>query len=214
MKKLLLGLILAVSLFNVASVSYVKAAGQCSGDCTAPCYIPSACTKAYNPGVSGGYTADINCATKSILDPSILNHSSPKFCCPNKCVDSNGNDAATATGEDTTFKKFEVFGTTFRVNPNNVGTIINIIMISILGAISVYVLIRGIYVAGIKRTMAVTDEEIANLNKELTNLVIGFIICWGFIIVIQLVANLLGVGSLSNLDISGGNGGGLVVTVQ
>lgn len=165
--------------------------------CDAPYYIPSNCPNDYVP--------DLQCINTRLFNPGIL-------CCPNKCNNAPSNVCDTVY--QTYFSQFDIFGTTFKINPNNLPTIINLFITTILGLISIYALLRGIYVAGIKRTQAISPEDIANLNKELTNLVIGFIIAWGFIIIIQIVANILGVGSLSNIDINGGKSGGLVVTIN
>lgn len=177
--------------------------------CQAPYYIPSACPTPYRPGVSGGYTADLNCQLLKLTDPG-------NKCCPNICVNSNGESPENSLAADNPelFSKLEVFNTTIRVNPDNIGTIINILFTTILGLVSLYAIIRGFYVAGVKRPMVIDADSIAGINKELTNLIIGAAICWGFIIIIQVIANLIGVGQLSNLDISGGESGGTVVTIK
>jgi len=177
-------------------------------DCVAPYFIPDACGVPYVPDKSPGYTADLNCQIVRITKPGTPEAN----CCPNICVDASGNRVSTTLPTEVT--QTEVFGTTIRVNPENSGTIVNILFTTVLGLVSIYAIIRGIYVTGIKRPMVIEAEKIAEINKELTNLVIGVIISWGFIILIQVVANLLGVGQLNNLDISGGETGGTVITIK
>jgi len=196
---------LAASIFSVVCV---KADTAGSDTCQAPYYIPSSCSNPYIPGKAGGYTADLNCQLVRITKPG----TEEAKCCPNICVNASGERVSAQLPEE--IIQLEVFNTTIEINPDNIGTIINILFTTALGLVSLYVIIRGIYVAGVKRPMATTPDDLANLNKELTNLAIGAIICWGFIIIIQVVANLLGVGQLSNLDISGGETGGAIIRVK
>jgi hypothetical protein len=187
-----------------------KVHAQIPGCNVAPFYVPDACPSPYIPGKAAGYTADLNCQLKRITNPQ------NPGCCINKCVDADGEDTGSVTSAENpaVFTNLEVFGTTIKINPNNIGTIINILFTTVLGLVSIYAIARGIYVTGVKRPMATTPDQIAEINKELTNLIIGVIISWGFIIVIQVVANLLGVGQLNNLDISGGAEGGTVITIN
>lgn len=178
-------------------------------DCQAPYYIPSACPSPYMPGVASGYTADLNCQLVKITKPGTPEAN----CCPNICVTEAG-EANYGASNPQVFSQLEVFGTTIKINPDNIGTIVNILFTTVLGLVSIYAIVRGIYVTGVKRPMAITPDQIAELNKELSNLIIGVIICWGFIILIQLIANLLGVGQLNSLDISGGESGGTVITIN
>lgn len=194
-----------VLFFSSFAVSKVNAI-EIGDSCPAPRFIPTECPTPYRPGRSGGYTADLNCAASKFTNPG-------NNCCPNMCVDSGGNPTTTPEVLPEEYNQFEVFGTTIRVNPNNFGTLVNLAFTTFLGLVSIYVILRGIYVAGVKRPNATTDEEIANISKELTNLVIGFVICWSFIIVIQLVANFLGIGRLTDMDFSGGDGS-LVITIK
>lgn len=213
MKKILIFGVLILSFLSFDSVSANGGdpENEIGGaNCQAPYYIPNACPAPYRPGISGGYTADLNCQLQRITSPGTR-------CCPNICVNADGSrQSGTLPGEGNPelFRSFEVFNTTIRVNPDNIGTIINILFTTVLGFVSLYAIVRGIYVTGVKRTMVSTPDEIAAINQELTNLVIGAIICWGFIIIIQVIANLIGVGQLSNLDISGGDTGGVVITIK
>jgi len=212
--------VIALILFLSLTTIGVKVSAQFfppappANDCKAPYFIPNGCQNPYIPGESRGYTADLNCQLVRITRPG----SAGASCCPNICVTAEGEiDTTNGTGNEqnpAVFSQLEVFNTTIKINPNNIGTVINILFTTLLGAVSLYAIVRGIYVTGIKRPMAVTPEQIADLNKELTNLIIGVVICWGFIIIIQVIANLLGVGQLNNLDISGGDSGGTVITIN
>lgn len=209
MKNLLI--FLSVAFFSVVILSNTMSLSAQSQvqelGCTAPYYIPSACKTPYVPGRSAGYTADLNCQLERISNPA-------SRCCPNYCVDSSGEAVGLSTETNELVSALEVFNTTIKVSPDNLGVLINILFSTVLGLVSLYTIIRGIYVTGVKRPMATSADDIANLNKELTNLIIGAVICWGFIILIQVVANLFGVGQLNSLDISGGEGGGTVIVIQ
>jgi len=74
---------------------------------------------------------------------------------------------------------------------------------TILGLISLYTLFRGVYLAGFKRTADNNTGDIEKINKEFTNLVIGFVISWSFIFILQLVGGALGLGSLTTLQVKG-----------
>jgi hypothetical protein len=198
-----------VIILIVAAMMGGSAVVSAAGDCAPPYYIPQACPSPYVPGQRGGYTADLNCPLSGFINPEAPG------CCRNKCVDSSGNSlSGTTTNPENPveFQRFEVFGTTIRLNPDNIPSLINILFTTALGFVSLYTIARGIYVAGVKRASAQSAEDIANVTKELTNLLIGALIAWGFIIVIQVIAGLLGVGQLNNLDISGGDN--LVVTIN
>lgn len=195
-------IIILSSTFIILIGSYVGVSSISASQCTAPYYIPSGCESPYVPGQRAGYTADLNCQLEKLVNPG-------SDCCPNICVDRSGNPSVSVDNPDL-FWDLEVFGTLIRINPENTPVLVNILFTTALGIVSLYVIIRGIYVTGVKRPMAITPEEIAEINKELTNLVIGAIICWGFIILIQVVANLLGVGSLGSLDFSGGSSGSVI----
>lgn len=205
MKKFIFLLLILLGPILLSSVVSINALDIGPG-CQIPRYIPSSCQTPYQPGKSGGYTADLNCTAAKFIDPS-------NNCCPNRCVDTQGNAVGTSEDLPGEYRQFEVFGTSIRINPNNIGTLINLAFTTFLGLVSLYTIVRGIYVAGVKRPNSTNDEDIANISKELINLIIGFVICWSFIIVIQLLANFLGIGKLSDLDFTSGSGN-LVITVK
>ncbi len=199
MKKFLLLTIFiffSLGLFISSLNSVVAQTGSQTKECESPTYIPK-CTLVLDPN-SGemvpDYVPDLNCAARKIIDPKFQ-------CCYNKCRNKSGESVADE------YLEFVVFNTNFRINPENVPSLINLGFSTFLGIVSVYALFRGIYVAGVKRTEAITPDDIEKLNKELTSLVIGFVIAWAFILIIQIVANILGVGDLSRLDVSSESGG-------
>lgn len=209
--KLFIGVFFVLSLIPFFIIS-----AQDAASCPPPYYIPTACPSPYIPGQKGGYTADLNCKLENFFTGTSLDTTNTARCCPNRCVDASGDKVTVSgfwpTSNPSEFRSFEVFGTTIRINPDNIPSLINILFTTALGLVSLYTIARGIYVAGVKRSSAQSAEDIANVTKELTNLLVGALIAWGFIIVIQVVAGFLGVGQLNNLDISGGDN--LVVTIN
>lgn len=183
------------------SASTVNASGLPAG-CEPPFGIPSACPSA------GDYEPDFNCINAKVINPKLE-------CCPNRCV------GGATIGEDPSeslqpLTKFNIFNTQISLdfrNPNTIPTLVNLLISTALGIVSLYVLFRGIYIAAFVRTRSTSPEDIAKVNKELTNLLIGFLIAWGSIFIVQLVANLLGLGSLSNLSVSGTEDA-LLITIQ
>lgn len=195
MKKILNLKVLVFALF-ISSVVFIQGSwnkADAASSCEAPYYIPSGCGNDANgnPNIEPDY----ECMNVKILKPG---SSLAQSCCINKCKGGTG----TTPGQETaSLRRLEAFGAQFAISASSIPKIINIVFSTVLGLISIYVLIRGIYVAGVKRTQATSADQIATLNKELTNLVIGFIILWSIIFIIQVVFGLLGLGSVSDIKI-------------
>jgi len=188
-----------VIVFTLIISAYLLVTGKVYADqgdasCPPPFYVPPSCTTDFVP--------DLNCQANKISNPD-------DKCCPNVCPGSKGEIIDPSSS---TYRKFVIFGTEFRLDPNKVPAVIKVVFQTFLGIVSIYALVRGVYVAGFKRTTVNTPDEIAKINKELTNLVIGFMICWGFILVVQVVGNFLGLGSLNTVSV--GTSGGPVVVIK
>jgi hypothetical protein len=193
---LLLVILFLFSLFQLEQNIKIEA--------NSPICIPPSCPTDYEP--------DFNCIQKQILDPTAKNPSSAQFCCENKCKDIGGlptEDRARQLDPLFTF-----FGQTLYVSvAERIPTLINLAITTALGLMSVYTVVYGTYVAGYKRTQTTDPGEIEKISKTLKNLVLGFVLAWSFIFIIQLVASLLGLGSLSNLTLVG-DGGGSTITIE
>ncbi len=149
--------------------------------------IPSACTDSYVP--------DFACINKKIIDPGYA-------CCENTCIDSSGNPTSGVSDPGLEkYREFGILGLTVKITPESIPSLINVLLSTFLGIIALYALFRGIYVAAIKRTQA-TEENLEAVNKELTNIVIAFVIAFASIFIIQLVFNLLGLGSLNKFNVN------------
>lgn len=176
------------------STSYAVGGGDAPG-CTNG--IPDRCENNFEP--------DFSCINQKFIDPRTI-------CCNNKCPGES--DQIKDPSEQIT--SIDLFGVRIGLDfskPDTLPTIVNLLISTVLGLISVYVLFRGIYVAAILRTSATDPAKIESVNKELRNLIIGFILAWASIFIVQLVANVLGLGSLNNLQISGTEGA-YVITID
>lgn len=167
------------------------AGGEFPGNCSGG--IPSGCTD---------YEIDAECVREKFIRPNTI-------CCPNKCV------GEPTTVSDSVFSSFQIFGTSFQLslgNPQTIPTLVNLALTTVLGIVSIFVLFRAIYVAAFVRTSTNDPAKIQAVNKELTNLMIGFALAWGAIFIVQAVANVLGLGSLNNLTLTGVEGA-YVITI-
>lgn len=174
-----------IFLQNVSAQSYVGDPGDYAPIFQAPANCPD------------DFIADLACSRAKVLNATTV-------CFENKCpgAPGYGSDASTA-GVDT-FQELEVFGAKFYINSSQrIAAIINIGFSTFLGIVSLYALVRGIYVGGFKRAGTTEAETIASANKELVNLIIGFALAWSFIFILQFVMGLLGFGSINELVLVG-----------
>lgn len=149
------------------------------------------------------YIPDFNCTNRRIFDPKVT-------CCENKCPEDAISPEAS---EFSTLISF--FGNSLTIkSTQQIPTLINLAITTILGFFSIYALGYGMYVAGVVRAKTTNEEEIVKANKTLITLILGFILAWGFIIIMQFVANLVGVGSLANLQLIQEQPSGSVVVIE
>lgn len=178
-------------------VSLVLASGIC---------IPVDCPNDYVP--------NLKCSSAKLLNPAL-------DCCENKCRD-DGNAVRNSGGsvidpanvqqpQIEGFLQFDIFGSQIKINPERLPALFLTVISSIMFGISIYVLVKGIYVAGVKRTQAVSPEEIAKINKQFTGLVVGFVLLWSFIFIMQVVFSFLGLGNITSLDFSQSEGSNIVI---
>lgn len=169
--------------------------------------IPSVSAKICNPSCPDSdkdgnpdRVPDFNCINQRFIDPGVN-------CCEDKCA----GDAIEEV--EPVFENLEVFGASFRVREDRkIIALINLGVTTFLGFASLYALGRGVYLAAIKRPDA-TDDDLSKINKELTNMLIGFAISWGFIIIMQVVASFLGLGSINELILFGSGAGSSTITI-
>jgi len=152
---------------------------SCSVDSTNPYCIPNC-----------EYEPDFNCINKLMLDPEANCH-------VNKCVGESVVEPAAAYE-----KLISFFGKGIYVeHSQKIPLIINIVISTVLGLVSLYALVVGAYTAAVERVNATEAESIANVNMKLKNIMIGFALSWGFILIMQFFTSLLGLGSLSELQL-------------
>ncbi len=180
--KILFAATFAIGIFLTVGSVKISAA-----TCSPPDYIPSQCPKDYTP--------DYTCLNIKILKP---NDATAKSCCINKC--RNDSDVNGGTTQDPV-RRLEAFGAKFDITASSIPKIINLAISAILGILSAYVLFRGVYVAAVKRTQTTSADEITKVNKELSSLIVGFIVLWSVIFIIQLVFGVLGLGNVTSINI-------------
>ena len=157
--------------------------------------LPDACK------VKGGYVPNFTCINEKFVNPG-------STCCVDKCA---GEDPGEVPAEYQPL--FEFFGATFAVTKEQqIHKLINLAITTALGFASVYALIMSIYQGAFVRARATDAEAIEQSNKVILSLIAGFFLAWGFIVIIQVVANLLGLGSLQNLELIGNSG--TTITIQ
>ncbi|MCA9387170.1 hypothetical protein KC669_04005 [Candidatus Dojkabacteria bacterium] len=157
-------------------------------DAQAGC-LPESCK------VKGGYLPNFTCINEKIVNPQ-------SDCCIDKCAGEGESEVPEEYAP-----LFSFFGATFAVTKDQqIPTLINLAITTALGFASVYALVMGIYQGAYVRSKATDPETIEQTNKVITSLILGFILAWGFIVIMQVVANLIGLGSLQNLELVGDSG--------
>ncbi|MDQ6986086.1 MAG: hypothetical protein Q9M91_05795 [Candidatus Dojkabacteria bacterium] len=158
--------------------------------------IPENCPREYIPNTA-------------CLNEQILNPASPEAatCCENKCKDDALNSIATGTKTSAPAEidaLITMFGQTVSVkNEDRFAVFVNLAITTVLGAIAAYTLVYGIILAAYKRPNTVDAEEIARINKTLTNMILGFVLAFSFVLIMQVFANLLGLGNLASIQLTG-----------
>lgn len=143
------------------------------------------------------FVPDLSCTKAKVLRPNV-------DCFENKCPSAASYDTPSSSASGDTFDELEVFGVKFYVNSaKRFAAILNILISTFLGVVSMYALLRGIYVGGYIRANTIDANVIASANKEFLNLMIGFAISWGFIFILQFFMSFLGYGSINQLVLFG-----------
>jgi hypothetical protein len=207
LKKLIIINFLSIVLLTVASLFFINLNKV---EASSPIYIPPECPTACNEDNNTNcFVPDNDCVSRKLFDPSYP-------CFENKCRGTAGS--ADKADEVTTL--LQAFGTKVIVKTNDpvkfVAVLINLAITTFLGLISVYAIIYGVYVGGVKRAQSIDDAEIAAANKTLVTLIAGFILAWSFIFIIQVVSSILGLGNLSDLELisSSGEATGDTITID
>jgi len=142
-----------------------------------------------------GITIDSNCQARRILDPK-----PDEDCCILICRNTSSLDSETLS----TFTNLNLFGTTYRIdltNRSNIEMLINLAIITIISIAGLYALFRGAYLAGFVLPSSEKDEDFSKISKELRNLVFGFFLAVGSIVIVQLIFTVLGLGSLTDIQL-------------
>lgn len=146
-------------------------------------------------GASLEYVPDFQCINRKLLDPE-------EDCCENRCANAIPGDPSSQ--DPAAFQELvNVFGTTIAIETNEpfgvIAVIVNVLITTVLGFISLYTLVKGIYVGGIKRANTVEAGEIEEISQTIRTMFLGFILAWSFIFIIQFITGIIGLGSLNDL---------------
>lgn len=181
--------------------------GSCEGD---PYKIPAQC--------KDDFVIDQECQTIKILSPQ---SEQAKTCCIHKCKNNptsvTGNTDNVLDQSDLSF--LNVFGIKLGLDFSEAGrtktitTLINLVITTILGIFSMYALFRGVYLVAIQRPVLIKPEDISKLNKQFTSLIVGFVLAWGVIFIIQVVFAFLGLGSLTDFNFENA-ANGITITIK
>lgn len=181
--------------------------GSCEGD---PYKIPAQC--------EDNFVIDQECQTIKILSPQ---SEQARTCCLHKCKDEQtsvtGNTDNILDQKDLSF--LNVFGVRLGLDFSESGrtktitTLINLVITTILGIFSMYALFRGVYLVAIQRPVLIKPEDISKLNKQFTSLIVGFVLAWGIIFIIQVVFAFLGLGSLTDFNFENA-ANGITITIK
>jgi hypothetical protein len=191
MKKILVAAVFLVSLFtfsytvNAQNERVCDQPGTLPCDCTPPQGIPTACPTDFEP--------DHLCNIAKIKDPTVI-------CCPNKCIDAE--TSVPQPEQDELRRLGNIFGTEVRYTPEKIPSLIQLGISAVLAVVSFYALFRGMFLYAIKRPNTIDASEIANINKEFGNIIIGFVLAWSVIFLVEFVMRILGLPSLSQIDIA------------
>lgn len=162
--------------------------------CSAPFDIPLDCPSPRDPNSpnTNYYVPDFECINRKLLDPTYA-------CCRNKCSNTIGN--IDISNQPPVFQElFSFFGRTIAITSGNqLVAIFNVAITSILAIFTVVAIVFGVYVGAFVRARTIDSEEIANANRTLVNIIIGFTLAWSFMFIIQIILGFLGLGNLSNL---------------
>lgn len=140
------------------------------------------CTDCENPKV------DLTCQRKRLVDPT-------DSCTLLYCGDSQAKPPE--LGSETV--SFNFFGVTIRMNSSRqLETILYVIFTLFLGVVAIGTVAYGIYGA-FKRAGAQSADDVASAVKIMQNALVGFLIAGLALLIAQLVASFIGVGSLTQV---------------
>lgn len=193
MKKIVLITIVILGLLSATSSRAYALPGD-PDSCIPPFGIPAVCQDNYEP--------DTGCSIAKILNPEVN-------CCVNSCKGipddynpcPNGGSGADCEVRNT-LSTLNIFGTKIQYTPEKVPALIQLAISAALAVVSFYALFRGMFLYAIKRPNTTDAAEVAKINKEFGNIIIGFVLAWSVIFIVEFVMRLLGLPSLSQINVN------------
>lgn len=141
------------------------------------------CTGCENPKV------DLVCQQRRLIDPG------DESCTLMYCADDGGKP----TTETPDALNLNFFGVTIRLNSDQaLASLLYLIFSFILAIVLIATVVIGI-IAAVNRARAEKDEDISKAQKTMTNAIIGFVIFGVSLVIVQIVATVIGVGSIFDM---------------
>lgn len=157
------------------------------------------------------YEVDFSCQSAKILNPSV-------DCCDYKCPDASSYDEqqeGEKSNENSLWLRLDPFGARLNIDSGKeIAAVINILISTFLGIISLYALLRGIYVAGFKVSQTTENEKLTEARTEIVQMILAFVIAWSAIFVLQFVFTLLGLGSINSYVLFGEDQPGTEIVIN
>ncbi|GIW58879.1 MAG: hypothetical protein KatS3mg086_164 [Candidatus Dojkabacteria bacterium] len=155
------------------------------------------------------FVVDFSCQRAKLVDSTV-------DCFENKCPDAPSyEEQQNGSEENSLLNSLDVFGARFNIDSGQeIAAVINILISTFLGIVSLYALIRGVYVAGFKIAGNTEQEKLTEARNEIVQLVLAFVIAWSAIFVLQFVFSLLGLGSINNYILFGDNQQGTQIVIN
>jgi len=141
------------------------------------------CTDCENPKV------DLVCQQRRLIDPSDTS------CTLMYCADG-GNKPTTETPD---VLNLNFFGVTIRLNSDQALASVLYLIFSFILAIALIATVFLGVLAAVNRARAEKDEDIAKAQKTMTNAITGFVLFGVSLVIVQIVATVIGVGSIFDM---------------
>lgn len=186
-KVFILGLLISFSTIFIVGKFIVSAQDPCSSvvnTCPTPCAGGSQNTNCYIP--------NFDCLSQRVLDPMII-------CCISKCANEqiSGSELEQLR---VFYRTFNFFGTKVNINTDSLVGWLTLGIQAFLAVVSIIALVKGIKAGVID---VPKGEELDKVKRDITNTIMGFILAWGAIFIIQIILSVLGIPGLNELVIIG-----------
>jgi hypothetical protein len=121
------------------------------------------------------------------------------ICCISKCANEqiSGSELEQLR---VFYRTFNFFGTKVNINTDSLVGWLTLGIQAFLAVVSIIALVKGIKAGVID---VPKGEELDKVKRDITNTIMGFILAWGAIFIIQIILSVLGIPGLNELVIIG-----------